>query len=98
MPLKQILRKWRALYKLSKSLENIHHLIYMDNSKLFEKNEKELEILIHAVRIYCPYIGMEFGIEKCAMVVIKSGKWHLTDIMGLPNQDKIRTLRENENL
>ena len=39
---------------------------------------------------------MEFGIEKCAMLVIKSGKRHMTDGMELPNPDKIRTLGENE--
>ena len=39
---------------------------------------------------------MEFGIEKCALIVIKSGKRHLTDGIELPNQDKIRTLAENE--
>ena len=61
-----------------------------------QKNEKELEILIQAVRIYSRYIEMEFGTEKCAMLVMKSGKWHLTDRMELPNQDKIRTLAENE--
>ena len=39
---------------------------------------------------------MEFSKEKCAMLVMKSGKWHLTDGMELPNQDKIRTFGENE--
>ena len=39
---------------------------------------------------------MEFGIEKCAMLVIKSGKQQLTDGMELPNKDKIKTLEENE--
>ena len=39
---------------------------------------------------------MEFGIEKCALLVMKSGKRHLTDGIELPNQDKIRTLTENE--
>ena len=39
---------------------------------------------------------MEFGNEKCAMLVMKSGKQQLTDGMELPNQDKIRTLAENE--
>ena len=47
-------------------------------------------------RIYGQDIGMEFGIEKCAMLVMKSGKRHLTDGMKLPNQDKIRTLGEKE--
>ena len=68
----------------------------MDDIKLFTKNEKELETLIHAVRIYSQVIGMEFGIEKCAMLVLKSGKRHMTDGMELPNHDKIRTLGENE--
>ena len=39
---------------------------------------------------------MEFSMEKYAMLVIKSGKRHLTDGMELPNQDKIRTLGEKE--
>ena len=39
---------------------------------------------------------MEFGIEKCAMLVMKSDKRHMTGGMELPNHDKIRTLGENE--
>ena len=39
---------------------------------------------------------MDFGIEKCTKLVMKSGKRHLTDGMELPNQDKIKTLAENE--
>ena len=76
MPLNHILRKCTARYKLSRSQEKINHLMYMDDIKLFAKNEKEL--------------------EKCAMLVMKSGKRHRTDGMELPNQDKIRTLAENE--
>ena len=70
--------------------------MYMDDIKLFAKNEKELETLIHVVRIYSQYIGIEFCIEKCAMIVMKSGKRHMTDGMELPNQDEIGTLGENE--
>ena len=68
----------------------------MDDVKLFAKNEKEQETLIHAIRIYSPDIGMEFGIEKCIMRVMKRGKRHLTAGMDLQNQDKIRTLGEKE--
>ena len=62
--------------------------MYMDDIKLFVKNEKEQEILMHTVWIYSQDIGMEFG--------MKSGKRHLTDGIELPSQDKIRTLAENE--
>ena len=70
--------------------------MYMDDIKLFAKNEKEQETLIHTVRIYSQDIEMEFGIEKCAMLVMKSGKRHITDGIELPNHDKIRTLGENK--
>ena len=70
--------------------------MYMDNIKLFAKNEKELETLIHAVRIYSQDIGMESDTEKCAMLVMKSGERHMTDGMELPNHDKIRTHGEDE--
>ena len=39
---------------------------------------------------------MKFGIEKYAILVMKSGKRHLTDRMELPNQEKTRTLGEKE--
>ena len=69
--------------------------MYMNDIKLFAKIEKELEILIYTVRMYSQDIGMEFGIEKCAMLVMKSDKRHQTDRIELLNQDKIRTLTEN---
>ena len=90
------LRKCTAGYKLSSSQEKVNHLMYMDYIKLFAKNEKELETLIHTVRIYSWDIGMEFGIEKSGMLVMKSGKRQLTDGMELPNKDEIKTLAENE--
>ena len=96
MPLNHILRKCVAGYTLSRSQEKINHLMYMDDIKLFAKNEKELETLIHAIRIYSQDIGMEFGIEKCAMLVMKSGKRHMTDGIELANQERIRTLEEKE--
>ena len=75
MPLYHILRKCTAGYKLSRPREKINHLMYIDDIKPFAKNEKELEIFIHADRIYSQDIGMESGIKKrCAMLVMKSGK------------------------
>ena len=74
MPLNHILRKWTTGYKFSRSQGKINHLMYMVDIKLFAKNEKELKTLIHAFRIYIQDIGMEFGIEKYALLLMKSGK------------------------
>ena len=84
MPFNYILRKLTDGYNLSKSQEKINHLMFMDDIKLFAKNEKELVTLIHAVRIYNQDMGMKFGKEK---VVMKRSKPHLMDGMELPNQD-----------
>ena len=74
IPLDHILRKCTAVHKLSRSQENINHPMYMDDIKLFTKNEKQLETLLHAVRIYSQDIGMELSSEKWVMLVMKSGK------------------------
>ena len=95
IPINHITRKCRAGYKLCKLQEKINHLMYM-NIKPFTKNEKELETLIRTVRIYIKDIGIEFGIEKCAMQEMKSGKRHVTEGVEPPNQVIIRTLGEKE--
>ena len=51
--------------------------MYMDDVKLFAKNEKELETLIQMIRIYNQDIGIEFGNEKCAMVIMRNRKRQL---------------------
>ena len=68
----------------------------MDDNRVFAKNEKELETLIQAERIYSQDIGMEFNIEKCAMQIMISGKRHITERIELPTQEKIRILGEKE--
>ena len=76
MPLNHILRKSGGGYKLTKAEEKINHLKYMDDIK---KKKKKNWKLIQRVRIYSQEIGMEFGIEKCAMPVMRSRKGHVTE-------------------
>ena len=44
------------------------------------------------MRIYSQYVGMEIVIEKCTMLVMKSGKRHTMEGVEVPNQVIIRTL------
>ena len=46
----------------------------MEDTKLFAKNEKELEILIQTIGMYSQDIGMKFGTEKCNILIMRSGK------------------------
>ena len=64
--------------------------MYIDDIKLFAKNEKELETLIQTIRIYNQDIGMEFGIEKCVMLIMRSRRRKIMEGIELPNQERIR--------
>ena len=69
----------------------------MDDIKLFAKNEKDQETLIQTIRIYNQDIGMEFGIEKSAILIMKSGKREITERVEVANQERIRMLEEKKN-
>ena len=60
----------------------------MDDIKLFAKNEKELETPIQTVRLYSQDIGMEFSLEKCAMLIMKNSKRHMTEGVELPKSSR----------
>ena len=55
--------------------------MYMDDIKIFVKNEGELETLIYTMGIYSQYIGIKFGIEKQGMSIRKN----MTEGIELPN-------------
>ena len=93
--LNHLLRKSTDGYKLHKSQEKINY-IYMDHIKQLTKNEKQLETLTQAVRIYCEDMRMEFSMGRCGMLIMKSGKQQMTEGIKLTNQEKIRRQGEKE--
>ena len=70
IPLSLILRKAKAAYDFSERREKINHLLFLDDFKLYSRSEKGLDSLVQTVRVFSEDIGMEFGIENCAMVVM----------------------------
>ena len=60
--------------------------MYTIDIKVFAKNANK--------KIYNQDIRMEFGIEKCSMLIMRSGKRQITEGIELLNQERIRTLRE----
>ena len=92
-----ILRKCKEAYEFSNSKERINHILYLDDLKLYGKIDKGLALLIQTIRIFSSVICMEFGIEKCNILILKRGiKDKNRDIM-LPNNLKIFSLKEGEN-
>ena len=66
----------------------------MDDLKLYSRNEKGLDSLVQTVRVFSEDIGMEFGIEKCAMLVMEKGKIVKSVGMELPGGKVIKSLQE----
>ena len=46
----------------------------MGDLKLWSRNEKGFDSLVQTVRVFSEDIGMEFGVEKCAILVTEKGK------------------------
>ena len=74
IPLSLIIRNAEAAYEFSGCKEKINHLLFMNDLQLYSRNEKELDPLVQLIHIFSEDIGMEVGIEKCAMLAIKKGK------------------------
>ena len=47
----------------------LNHLLFMDDLKLFAKNEDQIDSLIQTTHCFSTDIGMEFGIKKCGVLV-----------------------------
>ena len=68
----------------------------MDDLKLYSKSEKTLDSFIQTVRIFSEDIGMQFGIDKCAMLVMKNSIKVKSDGIQLPNDKVMKSPEEGE--
>ena len=68
----------------------------MDDLKLYSRSEKRLDSLVQTVRVFREDIGMEFGVEKCALLVMEKGKIMKSVDIELPDGKVIKSLYEGE--
>ena len=54
-----VLRQTKASYELKKGGKKINHLVFMDDLKLFAKNEDQVDSLVNIVRNFSEDIKME---------------------------------------
>ena len=62
----------------------------MDDLKLFGKSEDQIDSLVQTVLIFSEDIGMEFGLKKRGVVILKKGKLVKFDRIHSPNQEIIK--------
>ena len=63
---------------------------------VYARSESQLGSLIQSVRIFSNDINMKFGIEKCAVFVLKRGKLAQTEGVTLLDDTIIRAMEEGE--
>ena len=68
----------------------------MDDLKFYSKSERVLDSLIQTVGIFSEDIGLQFGIDICALLVMKMGKIVKSGGIKLPKEKVIKSLEEEE--
>ena len=68
----------------------------MHNLKLYSRSEKGLDSLVQTVHVFTEDIGMEFGTEKCAMLVMEKGNIVKSVGIELSYSKVIKSLQEGE--
>ena len=79
-PLSSIIEQTSYGYTLTSG-----HLLYMDDLRLYTKKERVIDSLINMMRIFSDDIGMKFGLDKCARLLVERGKVKSTEVLHLSN-------------
>ena len=94
IPLSLVLRKVNACYEWGKKECKLNHLLFMDDLKLFGKNEEQIDSLVNTVHIFSTDIGMEFGLRKCGVVTLKRGKLARCEGIELPDGEVMKEVEQ----
>uniref|UniRef100_A0A1X7SMI5 Reverse transcriptase domain-containing protein n=1 Tax=Amphimedon queenslandica TaxID=400682 RepID=A0A1X7SMI5_AMPQE len=92
IPLTLVLRENEAGYELKDGGGKVNHLLFMDDLKLFGKNETQIESLVDTVQLVSRDVGMEFGIKKCGVLCLKRGVVVECEGIELPDGEVMRSV------
>ena len=76
--------------------QQLTHLLYMDDLKLFARNDTQLHILLRTVKMFSDDVGLTFGMDKCAKLSVSRGKAVETDDLVVHDDFCIRELNTFE--
>ncbi|KAF2891466.1 hypothetical protein ILUMI_14707, partial [Ignelater luminosus] len=95
-PLTYELNRLNCGYQMKNENVKVSNLLYMDDLKIFGKNEQELRKEVKVIQTYSTDIGTEMGLEKCAKVTFKRGERVKSEGIEVGDSDLIKELGENE--
>ena len=83
-------------YEFGDKKIRINHLLFMYDVKLFAKSTDQIDSLVNTVYTFSEDIGMEFGIKKCGVLVLKRGKADKvkSTSLNLPNGKLMKAIDE----
>ena len=89
-----VLRHTEASYEFKKGGQKISHLLFMDDLKLFAKNDDQIDSLVNTVRFFSDDIKMEFGLPKCGVLIMKRGKVIKSERISMLDGKMIKNIEE----
>ena len=94
LPLTFFLRASEIGFRFSEQRKTMNHLFFMDDLKVYGKDEKELEVLLTMVKSFSDDIKMSFGLDKCRLLVMKGGTKVKSEGIVLPGDQHIKEIDE----
>lgn len=95
-PLSKELSESGKGYLIDRYQKPVSHLIYIDDLKLYGKNDKDLNHLLKIVKTFSDDISMKFGLDKCAKITVEKGEIIKTSNILLDFETEIKTLECNQ--
>ena len=93
-PLSKLLNESKLGYKCKGKL--FSHLFYMDDLKLYAKNDEDLKEELLIVKGFSDAIKMKFNINKCAKLTLKRGRYSTSNDISLNADTNIRELDHHD--
>ena len=69
--------------------------MFIDDLKLFAKNENHIDSLVSTVRVFSDDIKLEFGMSKCGVLTMKHGKIVRSEGIPMPDGKTMMNIEEN---
>ena len=66
----------------------------MGDLKMFVKSKNQIDYLVQTLHLFSEYTGMQFGIKKCGVRIMESGKVIRTNDIRLPDGQHMKDIDE----
>ena len=92
------LKKVKFYFEFDDKKTRLNHLKFMDDLKLSAKSHDQIDSVANTVYTFSEDTGMECGIKKCQVLVLKQGKVDKakSTSLNLPNENLIKTIDEED--